>query len=416
MPVKFLYPVLPKRLFFIHVPKSAGTSLIDLLDSMYVQDEIFPEHYNVPRLEQMNPEEVRPYRFYRGHLPATLLLEKIGEPLTMITVLREPVSRLISNFEMRQRVPDPLDGLQPTLSCLTLKDFMNHPLYLTKFAHRATELVGHITFGKDGERIPNVDLALERLRECKAVGLMERFDDTLQLLAWKFRWPPLKYTRRKNVSPHREKRAAIPEEVKMRIREREWADARVYAEAQRLFEEAWERMQEEQESLGATAWHRRILEPHLSEEEEALQENGADFYDFQRVYPGQGWYVAERHPRYGVIRWSGPEEESFVYAYVKPLRPLRLLVQIVNWPAREVLEGLEIRVNGTLVGEGMRFLQKEEHRALLQVELPTYALPSDGVQEIGFRVPKTLSPKSLGLGSDERALGLCYQALMLYSV
>ncbi len=404
--IKILYPLLPDSFFFLHIPKCAGTSLIDLLDSMYVKDEIYPNHYNIPLLRQTPPAKIQTYRFFRGHLPVSILSSKLGFTPVMITVLRDPVTRLISNFEMRQRVPDPLRGLQSQLQQLTLEEFLDHPLYRVEFAHRATRLFGQPAVGRHSEK-PNLDRALQVLHTCSVVGTTERFSDFLSLLAWEFKWPPIRYSRRKNVSPNREKRAEISDSVKERIRELEWADGRLYDNGRTRFEQAWERMQLEINSAGSNAWQERVLMPHIDNGKASQAESY--FYDFSRVFPGQGWYAAERHPKYGLVRWSGPEERSYLYFYTSSFQDLTMSFRVVNWVKKASIKNLQVFINGKPAR--IHKSVQDSDGVIFHVLINKSLLSDAPLQEISLSIPKTYVPSR----KEGRALGLCYQWMLLHA-
>ena len=75
-----------EALYFLHIPKTAGMTLSDLLDGHFDHDEIFPTHFI--RDVILTPEllhSVGNYRFYRGHFNQ-YLFSIVGRPLKVITV------------------------------------------------------------------------------------------------------------------------------------------------------------------------------------------------------------------------------------------------------------------------------------------------------------------------------------------
>src|SRR5688572_7976558 len=57
-------------LFFQHIPKTGGLSLIALLDSQFPQEAIFPLHSSAATEDEFarfTPQEVQRFRLIRGH-------------------------------------------------------------------------------------------------------------------------------------------------------------------------------------------------------------------------------------------------------------------------------------------------------------------------------------------------------------
>src|SRR4051812_30440612 len=93
-----------KPVIFLHVPKASGTTLIKLLHRWYPREEIY-EVGTRPRAEHLAELRARPgVRLVLGHA-AFGLHEAMSEPARYITVLREPVARVISQFHYTSRTP-----------------------------------------------------------------------------------------------------------------------------------------------------------------------------------------------------------------------------------------------------------------------------------------------------------------------
>ena len=120
----------PARFFFVHVHKAAGTSLLHRLRHQFARDEIYPDESDVAAagdgatpLPHLAPTllvshlEAR-YRVRRdrialvaGHFPLRTT-EILGDPFTTMTLVREPVERILSALR-HHRVHTPADADRP---------------------------------------------------------------------------------------------------------------------------------------------------------------------------------------------------------------------------------------------------------------------------------------------------------------
>lgn len=389
-----------EQLYFIHVPKCAGTSFISYIDERYVNDEIIATHYDLQMLkEQITDEQLASYRFIRGHLPYDMIVPRLNKPPRIITFLREPVVRLVSNFQMRQRVSDPLHRLQSTLQSLTLDEFLARKDLMAVFANRATRLIGGTTIDRNGVEVPNIDLAKERLLQFEFVGIVEKYHDSLNLFSYVFDFPQIQSIRLLNVSPDREKRNQIHQSTLDRVTETEWADIQLYNFGREYFDWLYNKM---------------IVELAKGVEYPPPQKVSAIEFDFSLVDPGMGWHVAERHPQYGVVRWSGPETISHLRFAVKPDRDQILKFDVLQSIAPDILDSLTVKVNGVTIS--LDKLQDKSTRYVHFVgRIPRGVLSlADGWTSLQFEVNRTVSPKDVDIQSrDTRPLGLCYHHLSL---
>jgi hypothetical protein len=389
-----------EQLYFIHVPKCAGTSFISLVDECYIIDEIIPTHYDLDMLrDKITDEQLASYCFIRGHFPYDLIVPRLPQHPRIITFLREPVVRLISNFQMRQRVSDPLQGLQSTLQSITLEEFLVRRDLMDIFSNRATRLMSGNTLDPNGVETPNLELAKKRLAEFDFVGIVESYNDSLALFSYIFDFPPIQGDRVLNVSPDREKRNEISQSTLEKVAEIEWADIELYKFGCQLFEKQFARMK--QELAEGVQYPQPLKKSEIHD-------------DFSLVDPGMGWHVAERHSVYGVIRWSGPETVSYLRFPLKTDRDVILKFSILQSIAPDMLDSLIVRVNGMVIplkksrdeAGGQIDFEANISRNILQI--------SKELTVLEFEVNRTISPKDIDAQSpDARLLGLCYHKLSL---
>lgn len=109
-----------ERVYFLHTPKTGGTSLHAWLASHYEPHEVLKEPDVVPVLGR-GAEQLARYRLISGHFGLYLLPLFAPKP-RMITLLRDPLSRSVSHYrDIRSRPEHPYFA---QLSRWTLEEFV----------------------------------------------------------------------------------------------------------------------------------------------------------------------------------------------------------------------------------------------------------------------------------------------------
>ena len=216
--------------FFIHVPKTAGTTMLRIIEDRYPPGSVeslylAPPEEAAARIAKIGPET----RIVAGHVDYGYSRHFPGM-FRAFAMLREPVDRAISLFYFVKREP-------------------SHP------SHRAV-VDGEITIGEmsreqggmqarfiagyaPAEPVEDAMLlaqAKEHLVEKLVVfGLTERFDETLLLLTRALGWPLRGYAR-KNVTKQRPSKDASDPALLAAIREASAVDIALYEFAREHFE------------------------------------------------------------------------------------------------------------------------------------------------------------------------------------
>ena len=229
----------PAAVIFLHLPKCGGTTLNRIIEWEYPPLRIFsidPSFFRWShrRVSRWPRERLAKMRVFKGHMPFGLH-ERLPQPATYITFLREPVERVISEyyFALHYR----LHPQHRRMQTLSLEDYAlqtpHHNLQTKLLAGRGN----HPDFLAGDCDEETVALAKDNLaRHFSFVGLTERFDEGLAVLKLIFGWNIAQYASF-NVTRVRPKKDTVPAAVQAAIAERNRHDVALYAHVTTLYQE-----------------------------------------------------------------------------------------------------------------------------------------------------------------------------------
>jgi Galactose-3-O-sulfotransferase len=221
-----------RGLIFIHIPKTAGSTLRPIMDRHYPRHVIRKLDFLPRDLDaflKLPDQELSQIRLLQGHFPFGLH-EHLSVPVDYLTILRDPVDRIISMYYWihgnREHV------LNKLVRSMSLKDFADSGFDIT--ANHQTSLISGLTAAPENNALAVARNHLES--EITAFGLNERFDESLLLFKKRLGWKHLFYSRR-NVTKSRPRRSDVPDATLEVIQKNNSLDLELYDFARRRFDE-----------------------------------------------------------------------------------------------------------------------------------------------------------------------------------
>src|SRR5436190_9684556 len=225
-----------EAIIFLHVPKSAGTTLNRLIEweypllAMYTVDPVL-FRWSRERLWRLPKRRLKRFRVFKGHMKFGLH-EVLPQPATYITVLRDPIDRMISAFYFMHTYKLHPNYWKFRREGWTLEDFVKR----WPKANLQTKMIA----GADYDAPCTAEIlrkAKENLQYFSVVGLTERFEETLALMKVRFGWKLQSYSSF-NVTRARPKKRDLPQSTLDLIAERNRFDIELYDCVAKIFEDA----------------------------------------------------------------------------------------------------------------------------------------------------------------------------------
>lgn len=211
----------PDCLIFLHIPKTAGSSMRGILELNYRKKNIFLAREmwkGNPNFHALSPGERSRIRLLMGH-QAFGLHDHIGSrSFEYFTLLREPEDRIISLYYHILRFPDHHFAKEMADKKYTLKELIDSRVSLPFDNCQVRMLSGNMQapFGTLNEN--DLAKAIAHLEKYfPLAGVQDRFDEFVLLLSDRYGWK-LPYYRRLKVSGNRVKKEAIDAATREAIR------------------------------------------------------------------------------------------------------------------------------------------------------------------------------------------------------
>jgi len=181
-------------LAFIHLLKTGGTTLHSLLEHNFTRERICPVRDN--RLDLYAARDLSQFDFYSGHFDWFSVGLIPREKVKRVALFRQPQARLISFYRFIKSHPpgwEHENNLFVTLvHRLSVEEFFEHPFvrsspeicnhYLLVFGFAYAQV--NVAWGPGAKFMEQTVLAqaIDRVRSLDAIGITERFNESVELI------------------------------------------------------------------------------------------------------------------------------------------------------------------------------------------------------------------------------------------
>ncbi len=408
-----------RTLFFLHVPKTAGTSLRELLSTRFARTDILAfDRNDSPQVRSQKQANLDQYGFIHGHEPYALVDYFQKRPF-IVTILRNPLERALSAFHhMRRQAPRVSQALKQgqgssvlardyaASARLQLREFLDYePLAASRHLGNiqtwlltTTALNARFEFRDDYNVVvsqSDLSRAKEHLSQCDVVGLTERIRESVDLLSWSWQVRPFGEISTANKSNGRDPLSSLDSSTVAALMEFTSLDQELYNFACELFEERYRKMMRQ----------RLLFNGNLVSGESVNQyPSDRTACTFEGPIPGDGWYAPERSGERW-FSWTGPTRDSTIELASPQGRQFCLTLGVLHTLKAEILSSIEVRLNGVPLQLQMT---STETGSILTTDVVGAALRPPGENNrIAIRVPVVFRPCELdSTADDSRLLGI----------
>jgi hypothetical protein len=167
---------------FLHIPKTGGRSLQNIILRNYSEDEVVVDaHKKGDELSAWDEERKLNIRYVQGHFIFGIH-SKFPQPCKYVTLLRDPIDRVISHYYYVRRSPS------HPLNRMIIEEGLDLEAYVTsgicdEVQNDQARLVAGVERGALVDEDRMLSMARENIdKHFLVAGITEQFDETLMLL------------------------------------------------------------------------------------------------------------------------------------------------------------------------------------------------------------------------------------------
>ncbi len=191
--------VIDELILFLHIPRTGGTTLRDILDRQYqLSKTVDVERFVDAKSEigRIPSERINDLSLIKGHLPFGTH-EWIARPCKYFTFLRDPVGRVISTYKYARGHPDHKD--YKLVQSISLMEYLKYGRNVMLDNGMTRLLAGHQhMFEIPYRQVRNVHFDIAKMNLTTyftVVGITSRFDESILALSYELGWKAPYYSR-----------------------------------------------------------------------------------------------------------------------------------------------------------------------------------------------------------------------------
>jgi Sulfotransferase family len=221
-------------LIFLHLPKTAGSTVVRILEREYGNDAVLPLYDSKfgDEVAELAPDQAARTRAIAGHFYFGVH-DDVPARCRYFTFLREPVERIVSHYHFVRH--QPTHYLHEAATSMSIGSYVEFCGTAEPNNDQTRLLAGRGMASHDGRCTPEMlPVAKRNLDRHDVVGLTDEFDRSLLLLAHAFGWRRPYYVK-ENVA-RRRRGNELDDETRAAIVAGNALDVELYRYGRELFE------------------------------------------------------------------------------------------------------------------------------------------------------------------------------------